>query len=130
VRQIRQNVRKSREELDVKRSIATAVVLCFALVYPAQATDPKDCLDLSASQDRDVESPSGVRVTITGRNRCSDSVDSGRVSFTVKAMGNGGVVGSQRGRFGGTVTAQGQVETKVFVVCDPGRVSSVTVDRD
>jgi hypothetical protein len=114
----------------MRRILATAVVVCLAWVHPVQATDPKDCLDLSASHDRDVESPSGVRVTVTGRNHCSDSVDSGRVWFTVKAMGNGGVLGSQGGRFGGMVNASGQVETKVFVVCDPGRVSSVSVERN
>ena len=112
------------------RRFATAAFVCLAWVHPVQANDPRDCMDLSASHDRDVESPSGVRVTVTGRNHCSESVDSGRVWFTVKAMGNGDVIGSQGGRFGGMVTAQGQVETKVFVVCDPNRVSSVSVERN
>jgi hypothetical protein len=119
-----------RKELAVQRLFAIAVVLCFTLVSPGQAADAKDCMDVSGSQDRDVSSPSGIQVTVTGRNHCSDSVNSGQVSFTVKAMGNGAVLGSQRGRFGPTVPAQGQVETRVFVTCPPDRVSSISVEKD
>jgi len=85
---------------------------------------------VSASRDHDIESPSGIRVTVTGRNHCQESVDSGRVWFTVKAFGNGGVIGSQRGHFGPMVTGQGQVETKVFVTCEADRVSSISVEKD
>ena len=113
----------------MQRLLALAAVLCLALATAGQAAD-KDCLDLSASQDRDVESPSGIRVTVTGRNQCQESVDSGRVSFTVKAMGRDGVLGSQRGRFGPTVTAKSQVETKVFVICQPDQVKSISVEKN
>lgn len=114
----------------MRRLISVSAFLCLVLVTPGQAADAKDCVDVSASRDHDIESPSGIRVTVTGRNHCQESVDSGRVWFTVKAMGNGSVLGSQRGRFGPMVTAQGQVETKVFVTCEADRVSSVSVDKD
>jgi hypothetical protein len=59
---------------------------------------------------------------VSARNRCQESVDSGRLWFKVKAIGNGdAVMGSQKGHFGPTVPRQGQVETKVFVVCEPGK---------
>jgi len=119
-----------RKELAVQRLFAIAGILCLALVSSGRAADAKDCLDVSGSQDRDVSSPSGVQVTVTGHNHCSDSVNSGQVWFTVKALGNGAVLGSQRGHFGPTVSAQGQVETKVFVTCQPDRVSSISVEKD
>ena len=114
----------------MKRLFVVMAVLCLAFVASGRGADAKDCVDLSASRDHDVESPSGVRVTVTGRNHCQESVDSGRVWFTVKAMGNGGVLGQQRGHFGPTVTPQGQVETKVFVTCEADRVSSISVEKD
>lgn len=93
------------------------------------AANPKDCVDLSARQDNDVSSPSGIRVTINGYNRCSEDVDGGATSFRVNAIGsNGTAIARQSGRFGGTIAPGGRVETKVFVVCDPERVRSITVE--
>ena len=98
---------------------------------PAGAVEPKDCVSVSAKIDDDTHSPSGIRVIVTGRNRCSEDVDSGRVRFLVVAHGAGNAtVGSQRGSFGGTVAPNGSVETLVFVVCDPDRARSVSVQTD
>ncbi len=112
------------------RILVAASVLVLGLNAAAAAgSNPKDCLDLSASQDQDVSSPSGIRVTVAGRNHCSDSVNSGSVWFTVKAMDGGNtVVGSQGGRFGPVLAPGGQAETKVFVVCDPEKVAFVRVE--
>jgi hypothetical protein len=105
------------------------VALALTLEAAAGAANPKDCFSLSASQDQDVSSPSGIRVTVTGRNQCGDSVDSSQVWFKVKVVDRGNsVIGSQEGNFGGMVAHGGSVETKVFVVCDPYKVSSVRVE--
>ena len=96
-----------------------------------RATEPKDCIAVSARIDNDAHSPSGIRVIVTGRSRCSEDVDSGKVSFLVLAHGSGtAVVGSQRGNFGGTVAPNASIETLVFVMCDPDRVRSVSVKTD
>jgi hypothetical protein len=88
----------------------------------------RDCLEVSAVQDNDVSSPSGIQVTITGRNHCSEDVDGGKWRFKVAALGSGGAeIATRSGRFGGTVASHGQVETKVFLTCDPERVRSVKV---
>jgi hypothetical protein len=88
----------------------------------------KDCLHLSAIQDHDISSPSGIRVTVTGRNHCSQDLDGSTSRFTVTALGSGGAeIATQNGRFGGTIAAHGQVETKVFLMCDPERVRSLRV---
>ena len=93
------------------------------------AVNPRDCVDLSARQDNDAHSPSGILVTITGHNHCSEDVDGGQCRFRVNAIGAGGtVIAKQSGRFGGTIAPRGRVETKVFVVCDPDRFRSITVD--
>jgi hypothetical protein len=93
------------------------------------AANPKECVDLSARQDNDVSSPSGIRVTINGYNHCSEDMDGYRCRFRVDAVGpNGKAIASQSGTFGGTIAASGRAETKVFVVCDPERVRSVTVE--
>jgi hypothetical protein len=93
------------------------------------AANPKDCVDLSARQDNDVSSPSGIRVTINGYNRCSEDMDGYRCRFRVDAIGPGGkVIASQSGTFGGTLAPGGRAETKVFVVCDPERVRYITVE--
>jgi hypothetical protein len=111
------------------RTLIVTVVLAIALEASAGAANPKDCFTLSVSQDQDVSSPSGIRVTVTGRSQCSESVDGSQVWFKVKATDRSSkVIGSQQGRFGGTVAPGGSAETKVFVVCDPYNVSSVSVD--
>jgi len=112
--------------------ILWAVLAAFLLAAPSLgAAEPKDCVAVSARIDYDAHSPSGIRVIVTGRSRCSEDVDSGRVSFLVVAHGSGAsVVGSQRGSFGGTVAPNASVETLVFVLCDPDRVRSVSVKTD
>lgn len=93
------------------------------------AASPKDCLQLSASEDSDVHSPSGVRVTVRGYNRCSEDLNGTDCRFRVDAVGPGGnVLASQSGQFGGSVAPGARVETKVFVVCDPDRVRSIRVE--
>jgi hypothetical protein len=106
------------------------VSLAFLLVAaPLSGGGAKDCLDLTAKIDNDVSSPSGVRVSITGRNHCQEEIDGSTSSFKVKALGSGNaVIATQWGRLGGTIAPGGQAETKVFVVCDPDRVRSVTVE--
>jgi len=111
------------------RTLIATVALMLTLEAAAGAANPKDCFALSVSQDQDVSSPSGIRVTVTGRNQCSDSVDSSQVWFKVKVGDRAGkAIGSQQGRLGGTVAAGASTDTKVFVVCDPYAVSSVTVE--
>ena len=111
------------------RSGLTVGILLLA--SPLLGADAKDCLDLAAKIDHDISSPSGVRVTITGRNHCGEDVDSRGLQFRVKVLAPGNsVVGTQRGRFGGMVAPGVVVETKVFVECDPDRVRSVTVEAD
>ena len=93
------------------------------------AANPRECVDLSAREDRDVSSPSGIRVTINGYNHCSEDIDGGATSFRVIVMGpSGTAIARQSGRFGGTIRPGGRVETLVFVVCDPERVRSITVE--
>jgi len=92
--------------------------------------EPKDCLSMDARIDNDVSSPSGVRVTITGRNNCSEDLDGDHARFKVQAIGmSGSAIATQNGSFSGTIRAHGQVETKVFVACDPDRVRSVRVEH-
>ena len=92
--------------------------------------EPKDCLTLDARIDNDISSPSGVRVTITGRNNCSEDLDGYDAKFKVQAIGMGGAaIATQNGRFGGTIAPHAQAETKVFVACDPERVRSVRVEH-
>jgi len=111
------------------RSLITTAALMLALEASVGAANPKDCFALSASQDQDVSSPSGIRVTITGRNQCGESVDGSEVWFKVKVIDRGNsVIGSQQGHFGGTVAPGGSTETKLFVVCDPYKVTSVSVE--
>ena len=98
---------------------------------PLPAESDKECLALSAVQDSDISSPSGVRVTVTGRNNCSRDLDGSRHWFKVTAVGSGGsAIATQSGRFGGTVVSRGRVETKVFLLCDPDRVRSVRVEAE
>jgi hypothetical protein len=109
------------------RRVLVALGLLFASVL--FAADPKDCVSLSARQDNDVSSPSGVRVTVNGYNRCNEEFDGYSYRFKVNAIGTGGkVIASQAGTFGGTIAPGGRVETKVFVLCDPDRVRSITVE--
>jgi hypothetical protein len=112
--------------------IVRAGLAVLLLTAPClRAAEPKDCLAVSARIDNDTHSPSGIRVIVIGRNRCSEDVDTGRVSFLVTAHGSGtSVVGSQHGNFGGTAAPNASVETLVFVVCDPDRVRSVSVKTD
>lgn len=110
------------------RSVAFAVVLLLAAA-PLASESAGECMDLSARIDHDVSSPSGVRVTITGRNHCAEDIDSHQVGFKVKVLGSGSsLVGTQHGRFGGMVAPGRSVETMVFVECDPDRARSVTVE--
>jgi hypothetical protein len=111
------------------RRVLTAGVGFFLAVAPLLAASSKECLDLAATRDHDISSPSGIRVTVTGRNHCQEDIEGAHGHFKIKALGTGNaVVGSQRGRFGGTVAPGSRVETKVFVVCDPDRVQSVSVE--
>jgi hypothetical protein len=113
------------------RKIRAAVLALLLGAAPVWGANPKECMDISASQDSDVHSPSGVRVTIRGTNRCSEEIDSGSIAFRVTALGTGdAVLAAQRGRFGGKVAPHGQVETKVFVLCDPERVRAVRVEAE
>jgi hypothetical protein len=110
-----------------------AAVAAFLILLPAllAGAEPKDCLRLSAKQDQDVTSPSGIRVTVVGRNHCPEDLDGDRCRFRVKVLGGGNaVIATQSGSFGGTVAAHGSVETIVFVLCDPERVRSVTVEGE
>jgi hypothetical protein len=110
------------------RRLPTAGLALLLAAASLLGGDPKTCLDLSAKIDTDVSSPSGIRVTITGRNNCPEDLDGRKCRFTVTALGSGSAaIATQNGRFGGTVASHGQVETKVFVVCDPDRVRSVKV---
>jgi hypothetical protein len=110
-------------------AIRTAALGLLLTACPLLGGSGKECLDLSVTQDNDVSSPSGVRVTVTGRNRCSQDLDGGRSRFKVTAIGTGGAeIATQSGRFGGTVAAHGRAETKVFLVCDPERVRSLRVE--
>jgi hypothetical protein len=113
------------------RRLHPALFTAFLAASPLLGGSAHDCLDLSARIDNDVHSPSGIRVFVTGRNHCGEDIDGRHGSFQVKALGSGNsVIGSQHGRFGGTVAANGSVETMVFVVCDPDRVRSVSVSAD
>jgi hypothetical protein len=110
----------------VFRAIAALLLLAAG---PLFAADAKNCLDLSARMDNDVSSPSGVRVTITGRNHCAEDLDGHEARFKVMAIGAAGaVIATQNGRFGGTIAPGGQVETKVFVSCDPERIKSLRIE--
>jgi hypothetical protein len=111
------------------KQIRTAAFGLLLAACPLFGGSGKECLDLAVTKDHEVSSPSGVRVTITGRNRCSEDLDGSRSRFKVTALGTGGAeIATQSGRFGGTVAAHGQVETKVFLVCDPDRVRSLRVE--
>lgn len=113
------------------RPVRLAAVGILLLASPLLGASAKDCVDLAARIDNDAHSPSGIRVFVTGRNHCHEDVDSGEASFKVKAHGIGNaVIATQRGRFGGTLAPGGRVETMVFVVCDPDRVRSVSVEAD
>jgi hypothetical protein len=113
------------------RRIRTAALGLLLAASFALAADPKDCLLLSARQDSDIQSPSGVRVTVNGHNRCAEDLDGNACRFKVSALGPGGVViATQSGRFGGTVEPHGRIETKVFVLCDPDRVRSLSVEPE
>jgi len=93
------------------------------------AANPRECVDLSARQDNDVSSPSGIRVLINGYNHCSEDIDGGGTHFRVNVIGaSGTAIARQSGRFGGTIRPGGRVETLVFVVCDPERVRSITAE--
>ena len=111
------------------RTLIATVALTLALGASASAANPKDCFTLSVSQDQDVSSPSGIRVTVTGRSQCSESVEGSQVWFKVTAIDRSSKpIGSQQGHFGGTVAPGGSTDTKVFVVCDPYNVRSVSVE--
>ena len=111
----------------MKPTLTAALGFLLAAASLLAATG-KDCLNLSVVQDHDISSPSGIRVTVTGRNHCSQDLDGSASRFTVTALGSGGAeIATQNGRFGGTIAAGGQVETKVFLMCDPERVRSLRV---
>ena len=108
--------------------LVLVVLLLSAL--PAAAAEPKDCLTLSARIDNDVSSPSGVRVTVSGRNHCSEDLDGHDARFKVLAIGpTGSTITTQNGRFGGSISPHTEVETKVFVACDPDRVRFVRAEH-
>ena len=113
------------------RKTRAAILVLLIGATPAWGGNPKDCMDISASQDSDVHSPSGIRVTIRGTNRCSEEINGGSIAFRVTALATGdAVLATQRGRFGGQIAPHGQVETKVFVLCDPERVRAVRVEAE
>jgi hypothetical protein len=107
---------------------AFLLALVFA-VRPSLAAECRDCLDLSARLDQDTTSPSGVRVLVAGRNHCAETVDGYACRFRVRVLGAGNKeIATQNGSFGDGVAPRATVETLVFVVCDPERVRSVTVE--
>jgi hypothetical protein len=111
------------------KPIRIAAFGLFLAACPLFGGSGKGCLDLAVTQDNDVSSPSGIQVTVTGRNHCSEDLDGSRSWFKVIAIGTGGgEIATRSGRFGGTVAARGRVETKVFLVCDPERVRSLRVE--
>jgi hypothetical protein len=111
------------------KPIRTAAFGLLLAAFPLLAGSGTECLDLAVTRDNDVSSPTGIRVTITGQNRCAEDLDGGRSRFKVTALGTGGAeIATQSGRFGGTVAAHGRAETKVFLVCDPERVRSLRVE--
>lgn len=107
----------------------SALLVLLLSTLPAFAADPKDCLALNARIDNDVSSPSGIRVTVSGRNHCSEDLDGYEARFKVLAIGpTGSAIATQNGRFGGSISPHAEVETKVFVACDPDRVRSVRAE--
>ncbi len=113
------------------RRFRTAALALLLAAAPLLGGNPKECLNLVVTRDNDISSPSGIRVTITGRNNCSEDLDGSQCWFKVTALGSGKVaIAKQSGRFGGTIAAGGKVETKVFVVCDPDRVRSLQVEAE
>ena len=108
-----------------------SAVLGLFLASCLFAASSKNCVDLSARQDRDVSSPSGIRVLVNGYNKCSEDIDGGGTYFRVSVIGpSGTAIARQSGRFGGTIKPGGRVETLVFVVCDPERIRSITVEAE
>jgi len=75
---------------------ARALVLGLLVSAPLFAADAKQCLELSARQDREMNSPSGILVFVTGYNRCSEDVDSSQGQFKVTALGPEGALATQR----------------------------------
>jgi hypothetical protein len=114
--------------MKVAAAAAGAWILLAAFVG---AAEHKECLDLSARQDHDVTSLSGIRVTVFGRNHCSGHIDGDRCRFRVKVLSSGNaVIATQSGTFGGTIASRGSAESLVFVVSDPERVRSVSVEAE
>ena len=95
---------------------------------PLLAGSAKDCLNLSATKDQEIYATSGIQVTVTGFNRCGDSVNPDKSAFKVKAMGNDGEVGAQTGRFQTSIPPGDRGQTRVFIYCNPDRVRSLLVE--
>jgi hypothetical protein len=113
------------------RALPAAAIGLLLAAAPLRSESAKECVDLTARIDNDVSSPSGVRVTIAARNHCQEDVNGSKVRFQVRALGPGNaVIATQRGKFGGSIAPRELVETKVFVVCDPDRIRSVTVEAN
>jgi hypothetical protein len=56
------------------RRLPTASLPFLLVAAPLFGGDAKNGFDLTAKFDNDVSSPSGVRVSITGRNHCRGAV--------------------------------------------------------
>ena len=70
-----------------------------------------------------------MRVLVGGRNHCGETLDGYSCRFRVRVLGAGAKeIATQNGSFGGSIDPRATVETLVFVVCDPERVRSVTVE--
>lgn len=113
------------------RTPARALAVWLICAAPLAAAGAKDCLDLSASRDNDVSSPSGVQVSVTGYNRCDESIHPSSSWFRVTAIGSGNVeLGARSGRFQATITPRSRGETKIFVPCDGDRVRLLRVQAE
>ena len=111
---------------------AGAVLVGWGLVLtPLLGATGKECLDLSASLDHGVSSPSGVQVTVTAYNRCEESVHAPASWFRVTVVGGGNVeLGSRTGRFQTTIAPRERGETKLFIECDSDRARSLRVSAE
>jgi hypothetical protein len=113
------------------RRFGTAAAMSLLIGGPLLGGTPKECLDLGVSRDSDVSSSGGVQVTVTGYNRCEESVEGRRAWFRVTAFGSGNIaLGSGAGRFQTTITPHERGETKLFVQCDPDRLRSLKVEAE
>jgi hypothetical protein len=105
---------------------AFAAILLLGLSLTAAAASKEEraekerCLTLSASRD-DSATGSGIHVMVTVRNMCGKDFSGADTWFEVSAISqrNGGVSGTQVGRFQSTIPPSGKAETYVDISCNP-----------